>query len=213
MLWVVILIFLGALLWIVYLPPRSVLRRFARQNPRVLYFAKTESKVVALTIDDAPHPLVTPAILDVLKEHSCRATFFAVGNQIAGNESLLTRIRAEGHEIGNHLMSRTPSVAFTSSQFERHLLRTEELLELSSGPKYFRPGSGWYSSAMLRSLGHHGYRCVLGSVYPHDANIPFARITRAHLLRRVFPGCIVILHDGNLGRIRTAEVLRLSSPD
>ncbi len=39
-------------------------------------------KVVALTIDDAPHEAITPLILDLLKEHGCRATFFCIGTPL-----------------------------------------------------------------------------------------------------------------------------------
>lgn len=206
------LVTVGLLLLINYVPPRWLLRRIARRDPRILYYVNTRAKVVALTIDDSPHGMVTPAILDVLKEHDAHATFFVLGNQVAGNEALLTRARAEGHEIGSHLMTRIPPVVFPPSKFERDLLRAEELLGLDSGPKLFRPGSGWYSASMLECLHRHDYRCVLGSVYPHDSNVPFAKIIGAYILRRVFPGCIVILHDGNPGRIRTARVLRSVLP-
>jgi peptidoglycan/xylan/chitin deacetylase (PgdA/CDA1 family) len=103
---------------------------------------------------------VTPAVLDLLKKHGSHATFFMLGNQGAGNEALLTRVRAEGHEIGNHLMIRVPPIAFSASQFERHLLRAERLLGLGSGRKLFRPGSARHSRAMFKSLNRHGYQCV-----------------------------------------------------
>jgi peptidoglycan/xylan/chitin deacetylase (PgdA/CDA1 family) len=203
----VILVAVGLVLLVGYVQPRSILRWIARSDPRILYYVDTRAKVLALTIDDSPHPLVTPAILDVLKKHGSHATFFMLGNQVAGNEALLTRVRAEGHEIGNHLMTRVPPIAFFPSQFERRLLRAERLLGLGSGQKLFRPGSAWHSRAMFRSLDRHGYRCVLGSVYPHDTKVPFSRIITAYILRRVFPGCIVILHEGNLRRMRTARIL------
>jgi peptidoglycan/xylan/chitin deacetylase (PgdA/CDA1 family) len=203
----VILVSVGAVALVIYIQPRRVLRWIAWSDPRILYYVDTREKVLALTIDDSPHALVTPAVLDILKKHGSHATFFMLGNQVAGNEALLTRVRAEGHEIGNHLMTRVPAIAFFPSQFERRLLRAELLLGLYSSHKLFRPGSAWHSNAMFRTLDRHGYRCVLGSVYPHDTKVPFARITIAYILRRVFPGCIVILHEGNLRRMRTARIL------
>ena len=41
----------------------------------------THSKVVALTIDDAPHPAVTPKILEALQALGVKATFFVIGSQ------------------------------------------------------------------------------------------------------------------------------------
>jgi peptidoglycan/xylan/chitin deacetylase (PgdA/CDA1 family) len=203
----VILVVVVFVVLVVYVQPRRLLRWISRSDPRILYYVDTREKVLALTIDDSPHALVTPAVLDILKKHGSHATFFMLGNQVAGNEALVTRVRAEGHEIGNHLMTRVPPIAFFPSQFERRLLRAERLLGLGSGRKLFRPGSAWHSRAMFRSLDRHGYRCVLGSVYPHDTKVPFARIIEAYILRRVFPGCIVILHEGNLRRMRTARIL------
>jgi peptidoglycan/xylan/chitin deacetylase (PgdA/CDA1 family) len=60
---------------------------------------------VALTIDDAPHGEVTPYLLDELRRHECRATFFCIGAQVAAApKALLRRMVDEGHELGNHMM-------------------------------------------------------------------------------------------------------------
>ena len=52
-----------------------------------------------LTFDDGPSTNVTPRILETLKKHNVKATFFVVGT---ANLSLLPRISAEGHAIGLH---------------------------------------------------------------------------------------------------------------
>ena len=60
------------------------------------------SKSVALTIDDAPSQYTTD-ILDILKAHGCRATFFIIGDNIAklpDGDAVLRRIVEEGHELG-----------------------------------------------------------------------------------------------------------------
>lgn len=60
---------------------------------------------MALTIDDAPHADVTPHLLDELKKHGCRATFFCIGSHVAAAPpGLLQRMIDEGHELGNHMM-------------------------------------------------------------------------------------------------------------
>ena len=42
----------------------------------------TESKKIALTFDDGPHPSLTPKILSILKRYGIRATFFMIGKEI-----------------------------------------------------------------------------------------------------------------------------------
>src|SRR3954447_10816987 len=59
-------------------------------------------KYIALTFDDGPSPSVTPRILEVLKEHQAKATFFMVGSQVEYHPVLAKQVADEGHEIGNH---------------------------------------------------------------------------------------------------------------
>ena len=59
-------------------------------------------KSVALFFDDGPHPTITPAILDVLKQHGVKASFFLVGKQCEKHPALVRRIHEEGHSIGGH---------------------------------------------------------------------------------------------------------------
>ncbi|WP_328678221.1 bifunctional polysaccharide deacetylase/glycosyltransferase family 2 protein [Streptomyces sp. NBC_00322] len=57
---------------------------------------------VALTYDGGPDPTWTPPLLDVLKKHHAKATFFLSGTQVAAHPDLVRRIHGEGHEIGSH---------------------------------------------------------------------------------------------------------------
>jgi peptidoglycan/xylan/chitin deacetylase (PgdA/CDA1 family) len=61
-----------------------------------------KDKTLVLTFDDGPGSRLTPAILDVLKANNAKATFFLLGRNIVGRESIVKRIRQEGHEICSH---------------------------------------------------------------------------------------------------------------
>jgi len=177
----------------------------------VLFFVETPLKLVALTIDDAPNAEVTPRILDVLKAHSAHATFFLIGDYVAGNEHLLERMRQDGHELGNHLFYDERSVCLHPSNFERQLLEVDRIVQ--PGPsKWCRPGGGWYRKWMLEKMEKHGYRACLASVYPFDPYIRNARLISAYLRWRVFPGCIVVLHDGKAEREQAVQVLERVLP-
>ena len=177
------------------------------RDPRVLYSVATVERVLALTIDDAPDAETTPEILAVLKRHGARATFFVIADQIAGNESLLERIVAEGHELGNHMTRDERSIELSPDAFERELLRAREMLAPFDATRWFRPGSGYYDDEMLEILARHGYRCALGSVYPIDAQLPWSAPAAYWIRWRAQPGSVIILHDrGERGR-RTAKTL------
>lgn len=59
-------------------------------------------KKLVLTFDDGPGTRLTPAILALLAEYDCKATFFLLGRSIVGREDIVRQIQAEGHEIGSH---------------------------------------------------------------------------------------------------------------
>jgi polysaccharide deacetylase len=67
--------------------PRHAASLFARLSPQVTFFVPTTLPAVALTIDDGPDSQGTPDILDALREHQARATFFVIGEHVAGNET------------------------------------------------------------------------------------------------------------------------------
>lgn len=75
----------------------------------------TEGKRVFLTFDDGPSKAVTPHILDTLKEHNIKATFFVLGNRVKLNPALVKREYEEGHYIANHGYSHKYSKIYASS--------------------------------------------------------------------------------------------------
>lgn len=70
-------------------------------------------KLVALTFDDGPGRY-TAELLDFLKEHRVRATFFLLGRNAVNYPSLIKRMDAEGHAVGNHSYSH-PNLAKMSA--------------------------------------------------------------------------------------------------
>ena len=73
-----------------------------------------EGKRVFLTFDDGPSKAVTPYILDKLKEHNIKATFFVLGNRVKANPELVKRAYDEGHYIANHSYSHKYSKIYKS---------------------------------------------------------------------------------------------------
>lgn len=76
--------------------------------------------------------------------------------------------------------------------------------------KYYRPGSGFFSERMLTLVRKLGYRLVLGSIYPHDAQIGYAWLNARHILSMLSPGGIIICHDR---RSWTPPMLRKILPE
>lgn len=195
--------------YVVYKPPRPLLRYFARRWPDVLWevdagAASTSPhhpKLVALTIDDAPSEH-TEGLLAVLKAHDATATFFVIGGQVAGREGLLADVVRAGNELGNHAMHDEPSRALPDDELAAQIEAVRDKIAAAyrearrqPPPQYFRPGSGFFSDRMRRLVDRLGYRIVLGSIYPHDPQIPYPWINAKHILSMLHPGGIIICHD------------------
>jgi peptidoglycan-N-acetylglucosamine deacetylase len=97
--------------------------------------------VVALSFDDGPDPTWTPKVLDILKQKNVHGTFMMIGEQAQDNVSLMKRVLAEGHEIGNHTWSHPDISEISPRQVDLELNLTERLFgsKLGVKPLFFRP--------------------------------------------------------------------------
>jgi peptidoglycan/xylan/chitin deacetylase (PgdA/CDA1 family) len=192
--------------------PRWLVPRLAARSPRCLYMVPTRERVVALTLDDGPDAAHTRDILDVLRAHDARATFFVISSFIAGHEALLLSAVAEGHELGNHLTRDEPSIGLPAEAFAAAVEEAGRVIHPFGPVRWLRPGSGWFDDEMLGTIERAGYRCALGSVYPYDAHLRSVRFSAAYVLSNVRPGAVIVLHEGGERGRRTIEVLRTVLP-
>lgn len=201
--------------YILYKPIQPLIQYFQRRWPDVLFEVPTKEKVVALTIDDAPSEY-TQEILEILKANKATATFFVIGSQVQGRETVLQDLVCNRNELGNHAMEDEPSRSLSDpvlrdqiQTVQSKIHNTYTAVDNESPRKYFRPGSGFFSSRMRKVVQELGFSMVLGSVYPHDPQIPFWRVNARHILSMVRPGAIIICHDR---RSWTAPMLRKVIP-
>jgi peptidoglycan/xylan/chitin deacetylase (PgdA/CDA1 family) len=188
--------------------PAGIYSLLARATPRIVWRVPTWAPLAALSFDDGPDPVYTPRVLDILARHGARATFFLIGENARRHPQLVARIRAEGHEVGNHTDGRGATGLMSMRRFSESLLRAEAALALSDAePKLFRPGSGWIRPEQLDLAVRRGYTCVLGSAYAYDPQRPPAAYIRWAITRNLRPGTIVILHDAGGDRSNTVAAL------
>lgn len=154
---------------------------------------------VALTFDDGPSTEWTPEILDVLRAHGARATFFVLGAAVDGREAILRRAVAEGHELGNHAYSHADPATLDDEALRDELERTNGLIESSTGirPRLFRPPYADYDVRVARIAQDVGLSpTVLRSIDPADWRERDSTRIAGGVLDLVRPGSIVCLHDG-----------------
>ncbi|GAB3868418.1 bifunctional polysaccharide deacetylase/glycosyltransferase family 2 protein [Dactylosporangium cerinum] len=173
---------------------------------------------VALTFDDGPDPKWTPLILDALRRHHARATFFVVGARVNQYPELVRRIVAEGHELGVHTFTHADLAALPAWRQRLELDLTRNAIAAATGRtvRLMRPP---YSStpAALPNLetvrAASGFLTVLTDRDTEDWRRPGVdAIVAAALPTPAGPGAVVMLHDGGGDRSQTvAAVERIVS--
>jgi peptidoglycan/xylan/chitin deacetylase (PgdA/CDA1 family) len=159
------------------------------------------ARQVKLTFDDEPDPASTPALLDHLMALGLRATFFVLGHKIESppGRTIVERMAAEGHRIGNHSYSDSNLTQRSAKQIEREITQTARLIgPLDGGIKLFRPPFGFHNAMVDEVVGALGYRLVLWNVVALDWK-PFYsnRCWVWHGMPQIAANqdCVVLAHD------------------
>lgn len=162
---------------------------------------------VALTFDDGPHPENTGRILEILRRHAVKATFFVSGNAAERYPHLLKAIHDEGHEIGNHGYEHVHVSAVSRTRYVDNVCKTTEIVSALAGqtPVFFRPPYGELSLGIARMILSHRLSCVMWSRDSRDSFIKESGDLLAYLKTRSFGGGdIVLFHDDQR---QTVEIL------
>ena len=161
---------------------------------------KTAEKFMALTFDDGPNEHYTPQVLELLAQYKAPATFFIIGKNIKGNESILKKIDAEGHIIGNHSYSHSYWVDFKSVRgFNKELNQTTEIVYQLLGKKMrlFRPPYGVITPSLVGASKLLDYFIIGWNIRSFDTTKDSVQIITQRIEKKIKPGAIILLHDTN----------------
>ncbi|WP_240377721.1 polysaccharide deacetylase family protein [Bacillus piscicola] len=156
-----------------------------------------DGKYVALTFDDGPHPEVTPRILDTLKKHDAKATFFMLGSQVEYYPSLANKVDEAGHEIGDHTMNHQDLSVLGLDQIQEEMQQSSNIIEKATGrtPALLRPPYGASNGDVEQIASDLGHPLVMWSVDSLDWKSRNAEAVYEKVMSTVASGSIVLLHD------------------
>jgi peptidoglycan-N-acetylglucosamine deacetylase len=163
----------------------------------VVYKGRSGSRAVALTFDDGPDPLSTPALLKLLEARGVSATFFVSGCKVVRYPCLVDAIIRQGHTIGNHSYHHDPLVYFKGERaVRREIEATQKALE-SFGviPRVYRPPVGIVGPGLRQPLQDAGLRVVNFSCRAFDRGNKRIAGMAARILGQVRSDDIILLHD------------------
>ena len=165
------------------------------------------SRVVALTFDDGPHPAHTPALLEVLAEEEVHATFFLTGLEVARHPNTARKIAEAGHQIANHSFGHYDYRTLSYADKYLDLQRSQDIIEASTGirPTWVRPPYGLIDANTYSLYGSHDLMIAHWTLDPIDWRRPGACTIANRVINQVHPGAVILLHDGGGDREQTVH--------
>ena len=158
---------------------------------------------VAVTFDDGPHPVGTPAVLDMLDRLGWRATFFVLGAEARRHPDVVLETARRGHEVALHgdahryLLWRNPRD--TAADLRRGVDTVADIL--GSPPVWWRPPYGVLSGPALLAARRLRLRPVLWSAWGRDwraAATPQSVVADLTADRSGLGGATLLLHDSDV---------------
>ena len=166
------------------------------------------SKIIYLSFDDGPDPLVTPFVLDELKKYDARASFFCVGNNVVKYPQVYERILKEGHAVGNHSFDhlngwKTNDKVYLDSiaAAKKHIIS-----------KLFRPPYGRIKRSQQKILSSpaFGLTTIMWTVLSGDFDGSTSPVQcYTNVTRSAKNGSIVVFHDSAKANTKMSYALPL----
>ena len=170
---------------------------------------------IALTLDDGPHPVYTPQVLDILQQYGIQATFNMIGRQVGSNLSLVREVAAAGHTITNHTWDHADMRTYTTARVISEIDRCNDALsDAGQTPTIFRAPYGYWTPAVFEGCAARELTPLGWSVDPQDwdtAHVHTWDIVNT-VLRKTGPHDIILEHDGGGDRSNTVAALRIFIP-
>lgn len=165
---------------------------------KIICKANTNKKEIAVSFDDGPAANYTKEILEILNTENVKATFFCIGNRIAGHKNILQQIHAQGHLIGNHSYTHHfwfDMYSAKKMQADMEQMDTEMERVIGLKPKLFRPPYGVTNPNLAKAIIKGGYTPVGWSVRSMDTVIKDENKLLSKINAGIKPGAVFLFHD------------------
>ena len=181
------------------------------QPPKILkllspatYQIPTTEREIYLTFDDGPCAETTHIILEILRKHNTKATFFCVGDNIINHPELFAQIKTEGHQVANHTMHHSKGFYTNTNDYINEIDECAALV----GNNLFRPPHGLITPRQNAMLRNKGYKIIQWDVITYDWDNKHTTNDILNIIKQYTrPGSIIAMHDSIKASPRTLQVL------
>ena len=162
------------------------------------HMPKTAEKTLYLTFDDGPHPLITPKVLEILRNNNAKATFFCIGNNVQKYPETFELVKKEGHSVGCHTFNHEDGWKTNADDYVKSVLEANKLINSN----LFRPPHGHIKRFELKKLQTSNsklqtdLKIVAWTVIAYDWDHALSHEdVYQNVIRNADDGAIVAFHD------------------
>jgi peptidoglycan/xylan/chitin deacetylase (PgdA/CDA1 family) len=160
-------------------------------SPGLTWQIPTEEKEVFLTFDDGPHPTVTPFVLQCLRKHNAKATFFCIGKNVKQFPDVYQQILHEGHSVGNHTYNHLNGWKTGGFVYVKNVVYAKQQIKSN----LFRPPYGRITRSQVKELSAD-FNIIMWDVLSGDFDVNLSALRCLNnVAKNVKPGSIVVFHD------------------
>lgn len=172
----------------------------AQERLLPIYSVHTEDKVASLTFDCAWGADDMEMILNILREHDVKASFFVVGDWARKNPEIIKKIVEEGHDLGNHSNKHPHVTQLSKEKIKEDIRLAHQEIKRITGKDMdlYRPPYGEYNNDVIEAANECNYYTIQWDVDSLD----WKEYGKSQLIHRVLthkhlsPGSIILLHNG-----------------
>ena len=163
-----------------------------------IYSVERDDKKIAVTFDAAWSAEDTDLLIDILKKHNAKATFFVVGDWAEKNPDAIKRLFKAGHEIANHSDSHPSFSAISREEIRAEIVSCNKKIEAITGvaPRLVRAPSGDYDNKSLEVTEGLGMKMIQWDVDSLDWKLLTVDEMYSRITSKVQNGSIILFHNG-----------------
>jgi peptidoglycan/xylan/chitin deacetylase (PgdA/CDA1 family) len=162
--------------------------------PSLVWNKSRSDKVVYLTFDDGPIPVVTEFVLNTLKSFNCKATFFCIGDNINKHAEIFEQVKNEGHAIGNHTFNHLKGWKTEDKTYVQNFQACQQL----TNTHLFRPPYGRIKKSQIRELRkiNPQLNMIMWDVLSGDFDLNLSpEKCYENVIKNTRNGSIIVFHD------------------
>src|SRR5690625_4770710 len=175
------------------IPPEKMLKDLPASP---IFRGHPEKKAVSFLINVSWGTEHIPDILNILKEHDIKATFFIEVKWAKENVNLVNMIDEQVDIIENQDYDHSVMSRLSNEEIDKQIIQTNDVLKAITGknPKWFAPPSGDYTDEVVQSVHDLQMETILWTVDTVDWKNPSVSVMMKRVVSNLHPGAMILMH-------------------